>query len=185
MLQPCSLKSPFCTASWLTALSTTLPLGGMLMMQHTLQWRIAVQLSPASMCTRPARYHPPVHAAPCPLMSRRPSQSLSHGAEYDAEEGGAAAGVATLLALPAAQRGLASVIYLLHEFGGTMEKQDMDRGGPPLMHAANNGHASTVTALLKVRLKPGLCTFCCLCSVCLLQPVLAAGRGCLQRHPWL
>ena len=86
-------------------------------------------------------------------MPRRLSQSLAHGAEYDAEEGGAAAGVATLLALPAAQRGLASVIYLLHEFGGTMEKQDMDRGGPPLMHAANNGHASTVTALLKVRCK--------------------------------
>ena len=80
-----------------------------------------------------------------------PSKSLAHGAAYDAEEGGAAAGVATLLALPAAQRGLASVIYLLHEFGGTMEKVDLDRGGPPLMHAANNGHASTVTALLKVR----------------------------------
>eukprot|EP00891_Asterochloris_glomerata_P002654 jgi/Astpho2/2654/Aster-x0544 len=73
---------------------------------------------------------------------------------YDAEEGGAAAGIATLLALPAAQRGLASVIYLLHEFGGTMEKVDLDRGGPPLMHAANNGHASTVTALLKCDADP-------------------------------
>ena len=62
----------------------------------------------------------------------------------------AAEKIATMLALPAAQRGHAAIIYLLHEFGGTFEEVDEDRGGPPLMHAANNGHAAAVTALLKV-----------------------------------
>lgn len=62
----------------------------------------------------------------------------------------AAEKIATMLALPAAQRGHAAIVYLLHEFGGTFEEVDEDRGGPPLMHAANNGHAAAVTALLKV-----------------------------------
>lgn len=49
-----------------------------------------------------------------------------------------------------------------------MEKVDLDRGGPPLMHAANNGHASTVTALLKVRFTAWFrqnCSICALCAV--------------------
>lgn len=32
-----------------------------------------------------------------------------------------------------------------------MEEPDLDKGGSPLMHAANCGHAAAVTALIEVR----------------------------------
>lgn len=62
----------------------------------------------------------------------------------------AAGAVADILALPVAQRGHATIIDVLADNGAEFSKLDFHRGGPPLMHAANNGHAATVSALLKV-----------------------------------
>ena len=62
----------------------------------------------------------------------------------------AAARISTILALLAAQRGLANIISVLAEEGADFETRDRYRGGPPMMHAANNGHAATVAALLEV-----------------------------------
>ncbi len=61
-----------------------------------------------------------------------------------------AAEIADILALLAAQRGHASIIPILADNGAQFDRPDFHRGGPPLMHAANNGHASTVAALLEV-----------------------------------
>lgn len=61
-----------------------------------------------------------------------------------------AAEIADILALLAAQRGHASIIPVLADNGAQFGRPDFHRGGPPLMHAANNGHASTVAALLEV-----------------------------------
>ena len=58
--------------------------------------------------------------------------------------------IADILALLVAQRGHASIIPILAEKGAKFDRPDFHRGGPPLMHAANNGHASTVSALLEV-----------------------------------
>ncbi|KAK9813153.1 hypothetical protein WJX72_009919 [[Myrmecia] bisecta] len=57
--------------------------------------------------------------------------------------------LATMLAILAAQHGHANIIHLLGEYGADFEDCDETRGGPPLMHAANNGHAAAVTALIK------------------------------------
>lgn len=61
-----------------------------------------------------------------------------------------AAEIADILALLAAQRGHASIIPILADNGAQFDRPDFHRGGPPLMHAVNNGHASTVAALLEV-----------------------------------
>lgn len=58
--------------------------------------------------------------------------------------------VATMLAIPVAQHGHAHIIHLLDEYGAEWEEIDPSRGGPALMHAANNGHSAAVTALLEV-----------------------------------
>ena len=36
-------------------------------------------------------------------------------------------------------------------YEASMEEPDLDKGGSPLMHAANCGHAAAVTALIEVR----------------------------------
>ena len=56
-----------------------------------------------------------------------------------------------MLAIPVAQHGHAHIIHLLDEYGAEWEEIDPSRGGPALMHAANNGHSAAVTALLEVR----------------------------------
>ena len=61
-----------------------------------------------------------------------------------------AAEISNTLALLAAQRGHANIIPVLAEEGADFNSCDRYRGGPPLMHAANNGHANTVKALLEV-----------------------------------
>lgn len=61
-----------------------------------------------------------------------------------------AADIADILALLVAQRGHSNIIPILVEKGAEFQRPDLHRGGPPLMHAANNGHASTVAALLEV-----------------------------------
>ena len=38
-----------------------------------------------------------------------------------------------------------------HRYDASMEEPDLDKGGSPLMHAANCGHAAAVTALIEVR----------------------------------
>lgn len=58
--------------------------------------------------------------------------------------------VATRLVVPAAQHGHANLIYLLDTFEADLEEPDSARGGPPLMHAANNGHVAVIHALLEV-----------------------------------
>ena len=58
--------------------------------------------------------------------------------------------IATMLAIPVAQHGHAHIIHLLDEYGAEWEEIDPSRGGPALMHAANNGHSGAVTALLEV-----------------------------------
>ena len=63
-----------------------------------------------------------------------------------------AAEISNTLALLAAQRGHANVIPVLAEEGADFNSCDRYRGGPPLMHAANNGHANTVKALLEVHI---------------------------------
>ena len=60
------------------------------------------------------------------------------------------ADIADILALLAAQRGHADIIPVLTEHGAMFHATDMHRGGPPLMHAAHNGHSAAVAALLKV-----------------------------------
>lgn len=57
-----------------------------------------------------------------------------------------------MLAIPVAQHGHAHIIHLLDEYGAEWEEIDPSRGGPALMHAANNGHSGAVTALLEVLL---------------------------------
>ena len=64
-----------------------------------------------------------------------------------------AAEISNTLALLAAQRGHANIIPVLAEEGADFNSCDRYRGGPPLMHAANNGHANTVKALLEVPIK--------------------------------
>ena len=59
--------------------------------------------------------------------------------------------LATRLAIPVAQHGHAHMIFLLDEYEADFEAPDPSRGGPPLMHAANNGHVAAVNALLEVR----------------------------------
>lgn len=61
-----------------------------------------------------------------------------------------AAEICNTLAILAAQRGHANIIPVLAEEGADFNGCDRYRGGPPLMHAANNGHANTVKALLEV-----------------------------------
>ena len=39
----------------------------------------------------------------------------------------------------------------LGRYDASMEEPDLDKGGSPLMHAANCGHAAAVTALIEVR----------------------------------
>lgn len=63
-----------------------------------------------------------------------------------------AAEICNTLALLAAQRGHANIISVLAEEGADFNSCDRYRGGPPLMHAANNGHANTVKALLEVNI---------------------------------
>lgn len=63
-----------------------------------------------------------------------------------------AAEIADILALPVAQRGHAHVVDVLADQGADFTKEDFGRGGPPLMHAANNGHVATVSALIRVRM---------------------------------
>ena len=65
----------------------------------------------------------------------------------------AASRISTILALLAAQRGHANIIPVLAEEGADFETRDRYRGGPPMMHAANNGHAATVATLLEVHVK--------------------------------
>ena len=60
------------------------------------------------------------------------------------------ADLASVLVIPVAQYGHSHLVGLLTEYGADLAETDPSRGGPPLMHAANNGHAGTVTALLKV-----------------------------------
>ena len=69
-----------------------------------------------------------------------------------------AAEICNTLAILAAQRGHANIIPVLAEEGADFNTCDRYRGGPPLMHAANNGHANTVKALLEVRTV--FCWFC-------------------------
>ena len=75
------------------------------------------------------------------------------------EDEGVAADIADILALLVAQRGHANIVPVLADHGAGFERVDRHRGGPPLMHAANNGHASTVAALLEVN-----CLFLCVLS---------------------
>ncbi len=56
-----------------------------------------------------------------------------------------------MLAIPVAQHGHAALVHLLDAFGADLEEVDDVRGGPPLMHAANNGHSAAVHALVAVR----------------------------------
>ena len=63
-----------------------------------------------------------------------------------------AAEISNTLALLAAQRGHANIIPVLADEGADFNSCDRYRGGPPLMHAANNGHANTVKALLEVHI---------------------------------
>lgn len=66
------------------------------------------------------------------------------------------ADLASVLVIPVAQYGHSHLVPLLTDYGADLAETDPSRGGPPLMHAANNGHAGTVTALLRVNL---LCCF--------------------------
>ena len=61
------------------------------------------------------------------------------------------ADLASVLVIPVAQYGHSHLVTLLTDYGADLAETDPSRGGPPLMHAANNGHAGTVTALLRVR----------------------------------
>lgn len=63
-----------------------------------------------------------------------------------------AAEISNTLAILAAQRGHANIIPVLADEGADFNKCDRYRGGPPLMHASNNGHANTVKALLEVHI---------------------------------
>lgn len=76
------------------------------------------------------------------------------------------ADLASVLVIPVAQYGHSHLVQLLTDYGADLAETDPSRGGPPLMHAANNGHAGTVTALLRVGL-----LFCCFRSFCHCQPV--------------
>ena len=70
--------------------------------------------------------------------------------QVDGEDTSLQEELATLLAIPVAQHGHAHLIHLLSEYGADWEETDASRGGPPLMHAANNGHAAAVKALIAV-----------------------------------
>ncbi|KAK9821841.1 hypothetical protein WJX74_003266 [Apatococcus lobatus] len=59
------------------------------------------------------------------------------------------ADLASVLVIPVAQYGHSHLVTLLTDYGADLAETDPSRGGPPLMHAANNGHAGTVTALLR------------------------------------
>lgn len=59
-----------------------------------------------------------------------------------------------MLAIPVAQHGHAHIIHVLDEYGAEWEEIDPSRGGPALMHAANNGHSAAVSALLDVSIFP-------------------------------
>ena len=74
------------------------------------------------------------------------------------------ADLASMLAIPVAQHGHAALVHLLDAFGADLEEVDDVRGGPPLMHAANNGHSAAVNALVAVRWGVGGCT--CAAPVC-------------------
>ena len=65
------------------------------------------------------------------------------------------ADLASMLAIPVAQHGHAALVHLLDAFGADLEEVDDVRGGPPLMHAANNGHSAAVNALVAVRWASG------------------------------
>ncbi|KAK9787368.1 hypothetical protein WJX73_002975 [Symbiochloris irregularis] len=62
--------------------------------------------------------------------------------------------VATMLAIPVAQHGHAHIIHVLDDYGAEWEEIDPSRGGPALMHAANNGHSAAVSALLECGADP-------------------------------
>jgi len=68
-----------------------------------------------------------------------------------AQDEDAQADLASMLAIPVAQHGHAALVHLLDAFGADLEEVDDVRGGPPLMHAANNGHSAAVHALVAVR----------------------------------
>lgn len=87
---------------------------------------------------------------------------------YQDDEKRTAAEIADILALPVAQRGHANIIDVLADQGADFVREDFARGGPPLMHAANNGHAATVSALLRV----GVLASCALGKLCSEQAVL-------------
>lgn len=57
--------------------------------------------------------------------------------------------IATELIISAAQLGHGDVIQTLYVKGADIEEKDLRRGGRPLMHAANNGHAAAVKALIE------------------------------------
>ena len=78
------------------------------------------------------------------------------------------ADLASVLVIPVAQYGHSHLVTLLTDYGADLAETDPSRGGPPLMHAANNGHAGTVTALLRVRsrsrwLTVGMCNLLLTC----------------------
>ncbi|KAK9859798.1 hypothetical protein WJX84_001592 [Apatococcus fuscideae] len=64
------------------------------------------------------------------------------------------ADLASVLVIPVAQYGHSHLVGLLTDYGADLAETDPSRGGPPLMHAANNGHAGTVTALLRCGADP-------------------------------
>lgn len=70
---------------------------------------------------------------------------------WGAQDEDTQADLASMLAIPVAQHGHAALVHLLDAFGADLEEVDDVRGGPPLMHAANNGHSAAVNALVAVR----------------------------------
>lgn len=86
-----------------------------------------------------------------------------------------------MLAIPVAQHGHAALVHLLDAFGADLEEVDDVRGGPPLMHAANNGHSAAVNALVAVRCGKWIQGYnACLCASCEEEQVRAGGwkRAC-------
>ncbi len=91
------------------------------------------------------------------LLAGAPEQCRMHydqAAQPAAQDEDTQADLASMLAIPVAQHGHAALVHLLDAFGADLEEVDDVRGGPPLMHAANNGHSAAVNALVAVRACP-------------------------------
>ena len=98
-----------------------------------------------------------------------------------------AADIAVTLAVPVAQRGHANIISTLAA-SGTDFSTDYQFGGPPLMHAAYNGHTATVSELLKVCCHAYRLNMCCILTAHqnadVLQACAVRSRHTCNRQAW-